>query len=203
LTLPAAAALWVLSDEIIRVLYERGAFTEQNTSVVASILAIYGIGLPGFVPIKALQPGFYAREDTKTPMRFTIVSVILNSGLAISLFPILAERGIATAEAAAGWINTILLFSTLLYRGDLKWEWAMAGRAIRLVIASAAMAGLLVYLSARWSDWLGPGSPLLTQLTALGGLVAIAMIVYFGIAFAIGGADIGLIRRNLKRKPKA
>ena len=80
LTLPAAAALWVLSDEIIRVLYERGAFSQENTTVVAAILAIYGIGLPGFVMIKALQPGFYAREDTRTPMRFTGISVVIKLG---------------------------------------------------------------------------------------------------------------------------
>lgn len=67
LTLPAALAIWVLAPDIIRVLYERGAFTQQNTEVVAGILAIYGIGLPGFVMIKALQPAFYAREDTRTP----------------------------------------------------------------------------------------------------------------------------------------
>ena len=199
LTLPAAAALWVLSDEIVRVLYERGAFTEQNTAVVASILAIYGLGLPGFVLIKALQPGFYAREDTRTPMRFTGVSVVINSALAISLFPFIAERGIATAEAAAGWVNTCLLFATLLRRGDLVWEWALAKRAARLVVASAVMAGVLVYLSDRLSGWLQPETPLLTQVAALGALIAVAMVVYFGLAFAIGGADLGMIRRNLQR----
>lgn len=203
LTLPAAAALWVLSDEIIRVLYERGAFTQENTTVVAAILAIYGIGLPGFVMIKALQPGFYAREDTRTPMRFTGISVVINSALAISLFPILAERGIAIAEAAAGWINTVLLFITLYRRGHLTWEWALFTRTLRLMVAAAIMAVMLVYLSDYWSAWLAPDVSLLHQLTALGGLVAIAMVLYFGIAFAIGGADIGMLRRNLKRKPKA
>ena len=203
LTLPAAAALWVLSDEIIRVLYERGAFTQENTTVVAAILAIYGIGLPGFVMIKALQPGFYAREDTRTPMRFTGISVVINSALAISLFPILAERGIAIAEAAAGWINTVLLFITLHRRGHLTWEWALFTRTLRLMIAAAIMAVVLVYLSDYWSAWLVPNASLLHQLTALGGLVAIAMVVYFSIAFAIGGADIGMLRRNLRRKPKA
>lgn len=203
LTLPAAAALWVLSDEIIRVLYERGAFTQENTTVVAAILAIYGIGLPGFVMIKALQPGFYAREDTRTPMRFTGISVVINSALAISLFPILAERGIAIAEAAAGWINTVLLFVTLHRRGHLTWEWALFTRTLRLMIAAAIMAVMLVYLSDYWSAWLAPDAALFHQLTALGGLVAIAMVVYFGIAFAIGGADIGMLRRNLRRKPKA
>ena len=200
LTLPAAAGLWVLSEPIIRVLYERGAFSAQNTAVVASILAIYGIGLPGFVMIKALQPGFYAREDTRTPMRFTIVSVIVNSALAISLFPILAERGIATAEAVAGWVNTVLLFSTLLWRGDLVWEWSLLRRTLLLMIAAGAMAAGLLYALPHAAPWLAPDVPLLQQVLALGGLIALAVSIYFPVAFLIGGADIGMIRRNLKRR---
>lgn len=203
LTLPAAAGIWILSEAIIRVLYERGAFSADNTAVVASILAIYGLGLPGFVMIKALQPGFYAREDTKTPMRFTIVSVVVNSVLAISLFPIIAERGIATAEAAAGWINTILLFFTLWKRGDLAWEWSFARRTLMLLIATAIMGASLTYAMPYAAPWLTPGSGLLHQLAALFGLIGIAMIIYFGVAFLIGGADFGMIRRNLKRGRRA
>ncbi|SIR13145.1 putative peptidoglycan lipid II flippase [Rhizobium sp. RU35A] len=202
LTLPAAGGLWILSDAIIRVLYERGAFTADNTTVVASILAIYGLGLPGFVMIKALQPGFYAREDTRTPMRFTMISVVINSGLAITLFPLIAERGIATAEAAAGLINTVLLFTTLLRRGDLVWEWALAKRAALLLVATGVMCAALTYALGHASPWLVPGTPLLYKVTALFVLIGIAMIVYFVAAFAIGGADLGMIRRNLKRKPK-
>jgi putative peptidoglycan lipid II flippase len=203
LTLPAAVGLWVLSDAIIRVLYERGAFSAENTTVVAGILAIYGLGLPGFVLIKALQPGFYAREDTRTPMRFTMVSVVVNSALAISLFPLLAERGIATAEAAAGWINTVLLFSTLVWRGDLVWEWQLAKRTALLIVSAAGMGGALVYALPYAAPWLMPGSHLLLQVLALAVLIALAMVVYFGIAFLIGGADLGMIRRNIKRKPKS
>jgi len=203
MTLPAAAGLWVLSEPIIRVLYERGAFSAENTTVVASILAIYGIGLPGFVMIKALQPGFYAREDTRTPMRFTIISVIVNSGLAITLFPILAERGIATAEAAAGWINTILLFSTLLWRGDLVWEWALLRRTLLLIVSAGVMAATLIYALPYASPWLLPQVPLLQQIAALAALIALAVTVYFPVAFLIGGAEIGMIRRNLRRtRPK-
>ena len=202
MTLPAAGGLWVLSDAIIRVLYERGAFSAENTAVVASILAIYGLGLPGFVMIKALQPGFYAREDTKTPMRFTMVSVAVNSGLAITLFPLIAERGIATAEAAAGWLNTVLLFATLVYRGDLKWEWALARRTALLLVATGIMCGALTYALRHAGAWLQPETPLLQQIGALFALIGIAMVVYFSTAFLIGGADLGMIRRNLKRKPK-
>ncbi len=203
LTLPAAGGLWVLSDAIIRVLYERGAFSAENTAVVASILAIYGLGLPGFVMIKALQPGFSAREDTKTPMRFTIVSVVINSTLAITLFPLVAERGIAAAEAAAGWVNTVLLFSTLLYRGHLKWEWALARRTVLLLVSTAVMCAALMFALGHMGHWLSPGTRLVQQVAALFALIGLAMIVYFATAFIIGGADLGMIRRNLKRKPKA
>ncbi|CAN7238852.1 murein biosynthesis integral membrane protein MurJ [Pararhizobium sp. LjRoot238] len=200
LTIPAAFALWVLSDEIIRVLYERGAFHAQNTAIVGSILAIYGIGLPAFVLIKALQPGFYAREDTKTPMRFSVVAVAVNCGLALTLFPRLGAPGIAAAEATAGWISTILLFVTLLRRGHLVWEWALMRRTALLIVSAAVMGGVLYYLRNIFEASLASGASLLTKIGALGLLIAVSMIVYFAVAFLIGGADLGMIRRNLKRK---
>lgn len=203
LTLPAAVALWLLSDDIIRVLYERGAFSENNTALVGSILAIFGLGLPGFVLIKALQPGFYAREDTKSPMRFTGIAVFVNSALSILLFPLLAERGIALAEAVAGWINTVLLLVTLLRRGHLTWEWALARRTGLLLVSSGVMGGVIVYLLHRWEPLLATGSSLVTKTGTLTLLILISMAVYFFVAFLIGGVDVSMIRRNLNRKPPA
>ncbi|WP_075290989.1 murein biosynthesis integral membrane protein MurJ [Pararhizobium arenae] len=200
LTLPAAGALWVISDEIVRVLYERGAFSAETTGTVAATLAIYGLGLPAFVMIKALTPGFFAREDTKTPMRITGLSVAVNCALAVSLFPLFAERGIATAEATSGWLTATLLFVTLVWRGHWNWENALAFRVLRLLIATVIMAVSLNYASIALSDWLAPESPLLIQLTALMMLIGLAMVVYFAIAFLIGGADASMIRRNIKRK---
>lgn len=201
LTLPAAAALWVLSDEIIRVVYERGAFNAGMTETVAGILAIYGLGLPGFVMIKALNPGFFAREDTKTPMRFTMVSVAVNCALALSLFPFFAERGIATAEVVSGWLTTAMLFVTLVRRGHFDMDRAFAFRLVRLVVAAGIMAAVLEYVSIYTAPYITPQSPLLHQVGAVLVLIGIAMVVYFGTAFAIGGASLGMIRRNLKRKP--
>src|SRR5690606_37850010 len=116
LTVPAAAALLVMADEIVRVLYERGAFGEGTTERVGAALAVFGLGLPAFVMIKAFTPGFFAREDTRTHMVFAGVAVAVNVTLALTLFPILAETGIATAESAAGWTNAALLFATLVRR---------------------------------------------------------------------------------------
>jgi putative peptidoglycan lipid II flippase len=203
LTIPAAFALWILSDEIIRVLYERGAFHEQNTAIVGSILAIYGIGLPAFVLIKALQPGFYAREDTKTPMRFSVAAVAVNCAAALALFPRLGAPGIAIAEAAAGWLSTILLFVTLLRRGHLVWEWALMRRTALLIVSAAIMGGVLYYLRDIFAASLSSDASLLTKVATLGLLIAISMVVYFAVAFLIGGADLGMIRRNLKRKAGA
>lgn len=202
LTLPAALAIWVLSPEIIRVLYERGAFTQKNTEIVAGILAIYGIGLPAFVLIKAFQPGFYAREDTKTPMRFTIVSVVVNCALAITLFQVIEERGIATAEAAAGWINALLLGITLWRRGHLVVEWSLIRRAITLLAASIIMAIAVHYGADYFSGWLASGQPLWRKVGALGILIVMAMAIYFPLTFLLGGADLGMLLRNMRRKPK-
>ena len=203
MTLPAAMALWVLSDDIIRVLYERRAFHQENTLIVGSILAIYGLGLPAFVLIKALQPGFYAREDTKTPMRFSGVAVATNCAIALSLFPYMGAPGIAVAEATAGWISTVLLFTTLLRRGHLAWEWGLARRAVLLLVSAGVMTGMIIFLQHRWEPYLASGASLLTKVGTLGLLIAISMPVYFVVAFLIGGADLGMIRRNMNRKPAA
>ncbi len=203
LTLPAAAALWVLSNELIRVVFEHGAFTSAMTANVASTLAIYGLGLPGFVMIKALTPGFFAREDTKTPMRFTMISVAINCALAVSLFPFFTERGIATAATVSGWVTVVLLFVTLVRRGHWVWDKALGRRVIRLLIAATVMAGAVKYAATYFGNYLQPTTPLLTQIPMLLGLIGLAMLVYFTTAFAIGGADLGMLRRSLKRGDRA
>src|SRR4029079_2782847 len=79
LTLPAAAALLVMAEPIVRVLYERGAFAATNsTPIVSAVVSIFGVGWPAFVLIKAFTPGYFAREDTRTPMYFAAISVVIN-----------------------------------------------------------------------------------------------------------------------------
>ena len=78
LTLPAAVALLVIPAPIIAVLFQRGAFTAADTAATAPALAAYAVGLPAFVAIKVLQPGFFAREDTRTPMWYGVVSMVVN-----------------------------------------------------------------------------------------------------------------------------
>jgi putative peptidoglycan lipid II flippase len=199
LTLPAAGALLVMAPEIVRVLYERGAFSPETTRSVASALAIFGHGQPPIVMIKAFTPGFFAREDTRTPMVFAGISVAVNVTLALTLFPHIAEAGIATAESCAGWVNAMLLLATLIRRGHWEGDPGLIRRIPRIVLATAVMAGALQLAIGYADPFLRPQSPLLVQVPALGMLILGGMIIYFGLVFAIGGADMGMIRRNLNR----
>ncbi len=187
----------VIAEPIVRVLYERGAFTHEDTLVVSEVLAIFGIGLPAFVLIKAFTPGFFAREDTRTPMLFAAISVAVNVGLALTLFPSMGAPGIAVASAVSGWTNATLLFGTLLLRGHWGADRPLLARLPRLVLSAALMAGALWWGAGWFEAWLQPQSRFLEQAGALGILVLGAMILYFGLAFGSGGADFGMIRRNV------
>lgn len=136
-------------------------------------------------------------------MRITLLSVVINCVLAVSLFPLFHERGIATAEAVSGWVTALLLFVTLVRRGHWSLEKALVWRVARLLVATVVMAVSLHYASGYFADRLASTAPLYEQVLTLGLLVGLAMLVYFSVAFLIGGADLGMIRRNMKRKAKA
>jgi putative peptidoglycan lipid II flippase len=200
LTLPAAAALLVISEPIVRVLYERGAFAAGNsTPTVAAVLAIFGAGLPAFVLIKAFTPGYFAREDTRTPMYFAAISVLVNMSTALLLFPRLGAPAIAIASAVAGWTNAALLLGILVRRGHWGGDRGLLLRIPRLIAASAIMAGVLLFATDFLGPQLAPSSPLAIQAAALAAMVAIGMAVYLAAALALRGADLGTIRRSLRR----
>lgn len=199
LTLPAAAAFLVMSEPIVRLLFERGQFSADSTHIVAGILGIYGLGLPAFVLIKAFIPGFFAREDTKTPMIFAGVSVVVNVGLAVTLFPILSVRGIAIAEISAGWINAILLLLTLIKRKHWAHEKALTIRMIKLLLSSAIMATALYYAVDFLSYPLSSSASFSYRAGTVFALVLGAMVIYFGLAFALGGIKLNLVKRILRR----
>ncbi|MEZ5782951.1 MAG: murein biosynthesis integral membrane protein MurJ [Rhizobiaceae bacterium] len=207
LTLPAAAALLVMAEPIVRLLYERGQFAaDGSTQTVASILAIFALGLPAFVLIKAFTPGYFAREDTRTPMYFAAISVAINLSIALSIFPSLGAPGIAIASAVAGWVNASMLLGVLIKRGHWGKDAALLSRVPRLLFAAAAMALAIWYVQETVAEpYIASGAPLIAKASAIGSIVVGAMIIYFAVAFGTGGADLGAIRRNMRRKsaPKA
>ena len=190
-----------MAEPIVRVLYARGAFAATGgTPLVASVLAVFGLGLPAFVLTKAFTPGFFAREDTRTPMIFAAISVAINIVTALILFPEIGAPGIAVASAIAGWVNCILLFATLWRRGQWGNDRALLLRIPRLVAAAIVMAVAARYaIDHHLAGWFLPSQPTHVQAVALMGVVLVSMIVYFAIAFGTGGASLGMLRRNLRR----
>ncbi|NDV86401.1 murein biosynthesis integral membrane protein MurJ [Aurantimonas aggregata] len=200
LTLPAAVALFIIPEPIIRVIYERGAFEPSATAAVAAVLGIFALGLPAFVMIKVFSPGYFAREDTRTPMYVTLFSAGINIVLSIVLFGILAERGIAMATTIAGWLNAGLLFAGLYRKGLWEVDRQLVRRSALTLLCSLVMGAALVGAMLELDDWLRPGSPLATQILAIGILVASAMAIYFGLALATGAADRRLLFAVVKRR---
>ena len=135
LTVPAAVALAVVPVEIVKGLFERGAFTPADTPATAYALAIFALGLPSFVLIKVFSPAYFAREDTATPMRYAVVSLTANTLGSIALFflfrrlGLMPHLGIAVATTLGGWLNAGLLYATLVRRGDFVADARLAARA--------------------------------------------------------------------------
>lgn len=192
LTLPAAFAFLAIPELITAGLYERGQFTAQDTANTAIALAIAGLGLPAFVLVKVLAPGFFSREDTRTPMRFALIAVAVNFVVALTLFfGGLGFIGLAIASSLSGWVNAGLLAVTLRARGLLQIDARLVGAVPRLVLASVIMA-LAVWVLAAWlpapvADLLpGVGASIRTLIVLIG--VVGAGIAVFGLASLATGA---------------
>jgi len=201
LTLPATIVFLVMPEPIVRLIYQRGNFDAGSSSVVASILLIYGLGLPAFVLIKAFIPGFFAREDTRTPMIFAAISVLVNITLALSLFPYLSVRGIAMAEITAGWVNAGLLFFTLVKRGHWQGDAHSLRRIPRLVLSALIMGGTL-YLACHmlFVAFLASQATLFTQLITVMLLGIFSLVFYAILTIMTGATSLQEIKTALRRR---
>jgi putative peptidoglycan lipid II flippase len=186
LTLPATVAFLIVPGFLVAGLYEWDAFTRADTNATALALMAYAAGLPAFVLIKVLSPGFFAREDTKTPMRFALASVALNFVLAIALFfGGMGFVGLAIASSLAGWLNTALLALTLRRRKLFHIDARLKARLPRLLGASLIM-GLAVWTLATTRDlW---ATSVIRLLGADLGKLAILFIVIAAGGVAYAGA---------------
>lgn len=192
LTLPAAVALAVAAEPIIRVLFERGAFLPADTAATAPALAAFAFGLPGFVLIKVFQPAFFAREDTKTPMRFAAVNMIVNVIGSLVLFYAFDRLGyhphigIALATSLAGWLNAAFLWAALVRTDEFSADRRLL-RSLPLIILASAIMGAVLWLAlGALAPYLSASAPIYVRFAALAGLVGTGGVVYFGIIMLTG-----------------
>jgi putative peptidoglycan lipid II flippase len=195
LTLPAAVALAVAADPIIRVLFERGAFKAADTLPTAAALAAFSFGLPAFVLIKVLQPAFFAREDTRTPMRYAVWNMVLNVVGSIALFFLfqalgwIPHLGIAIATTLSAWANVYMLWATLSRRGHFAWDDRLR-RNLAMIGLSSTVTGCVV-----WATTLLAG-PYLEASAGVGSRVgALGLVLTAGlVVYALAVQATGVIR---------
>lgn len=197
LTLPAAVALVVIALPLTQVLYQRGAFDAADAHATALVLAIYGAGLPAFVLHKVLQPLYYAREDSRSPFRFAVISMLVNAGIAFGLMPAIGFSAAAWATTVSSWIMAAQLWRGSRRMGDeARFDERMHHRLPRLLAACVVLAAVLA--GGAWAL-----QPALAshgwRYVALGGLITAGMASYFGAGFAFGAfraSDLASLRRR-------
>ncbi|MBK8176408.1 MAG: murein biosynthesis integral membrane protein MurJ [Rhodospirillales bacterium] len=185
LMLPAAAALVVLAAPIIDVLFRRGAFSPADVSETAAALAAFAVGLPALMLVKSLTPGFYAREDTSTPVKIAALSAVVNVAVAAALMGPMKHVGIALAASIANWLNAVLLAVVLYRRGFLRTDARLRARVPRTLLATAAMTGALWGLGRLTEPWLA--GAFVARAAVLAALIA-AGIASFGLFAHMLGA---------------
>jgi putative peptidoglycan lipid II flippase len=197
LTVPAAAALLIVADPIVTVLFQRGAFDAADAAATGAALAAFALGLPAYVLIKALAPGFFAREDTATPVKIAAVSLVVNVALALALMPTLAHVGIALATAVSAWINAGLLAVILYRRGLLEPDRRLVTRLVRISISALLMAGALWLIADALAAPLNQSNP--AGVAALVLLVVAGMAVYGVLAQLLRATSLAEMRAMFRR----
>ena len=196
LTLPAALALGAVSQPIMSVLFERGAFDHHAAIISGQTLMAYAVGLPAFVLIKVLVPGLFARGDTTTPMRWGLASVALNIVLNIAFMQPLQHQGPALAASCAAWFNVVALAVILWRRGYFVPDATLIRHVPRMALASAAMVAALIALQMVAYD----GSTGVFRYLGLAVMVGGGALAYGLVGEVIGAFHIRDLVRSLRRR---
>jgi putative peptidoglycan lipid II flippase len=199
LTLPAAVALAVTAGPIVSALFQGGKFTAEDAATTSLVLSIIVAGLPAYVLIKVLAPGFYARKDMKTPIIIAAVMLAVGVGLNFALIPVMGIAALAFTTALSAWLNALALYVILARRGHFQIEGWLWSRIIRQIIAAAAMA-VALYLVREQLDGFFAGSTG-RRLIGIAALVSVGGAVYFAVAWVIGAMnreDILILLRKKK-----
>ena len=188
LSLPAAAALMVIAEPVISVLFERGAFGPAEVRATSAALAVYAVGIPAYVMVKALAPGYFARGDTATPVKISVGCLVVNLVLNLVLMGPFKHVGIAMATAVSAWLNAGLLAAFLGRRGFLAIDGRLGRRLPRMAAASAGMALVLVLV--HWALQGALAADQVLGVAALVGLVAAGFAAYAVLALILGAATV-------------
>ena len=184
LTLPAALALAILGVPLISTLFQHGAFTATDVLRTREALVAYSVGLTGLILVKVLAPGFYAKQDIRTPVRIALITLALTQVLNLVLIGWLRHAGLALAIGIASCANAALLWRGLLKRGSYQPSPGWLAFTLKISIALAVMGALLWFTSGHETDWLQ--ATFATRITRLTMLVGGGILSYFTTLWLLG-----------------
>ncbi|MDF1657046.1 MAG: murein biosynthesis integral membrane protein MurJ [Verrucomicrobiales bacterium] len=202
-SMPAVAAMLVIPVPIMHALFVGGEFTAEAAREAGWVLAAFALGTPAYVLAKVLQPAFFAREDTKTPMRFTVISTVVNLILVYPMFRWLGPMGCALATSIAGWVNVTLLWGGLRGADFMQMMPGFLSRVARIVFASVMM-GVGIWYAAEWvKPWIMTDGFFMRRVTVLLALVVAGAFLYFASVFATRVYTVSELKSRLRRTPRA
>ena len=207
LALPAAAALFVMPDTLISTLFERGAFTADDTAIAAHVLMGYAIGLPAYIAVKVFSTAYWSQQDTMSPVKISIITTGLNICLSLILIWPFGVAGIAISTGLMGWFQL-----ALLYRGlNKKWPNAQArgpnqhdalqfdlrfkSVIFKIIFSAFVMASILLVVDNYLADYMQEGE--IVRMAKLAALVLLGLIVYSLSVITTGAVKIDELKRYI------
>lgn len=191
LGVPSAAGLMLLGGPLVATIFGHGHFSDTDVRMTTYVVWAYGLGFMGFSLVKVLVPGFYARQETRLPVRYAVAGLV--AGMAASLGLFLLARALhwpaahvvfALSTSLTSWINSVLLFRRLRADGVYQAQPGWGGFALRLGLATAAMTAVVLPLAGPLDAWLSAES--WHRVLRLSVVIAAAVLVYFGVLGACG-----------------
>jgi putative peptidoglycan lipid II flippase len=203
LNVPATLGLIVLATPIVRIIFERGAFTPADTAATASALQFYGFGLLGYSVVRIVSPAFYALGRARTPVQVSVATVLFNAALNIVLAQVLGYRGLALGTSIAALFNATLLLTLLRRHLEGLEGRRVAASMLKISVASTLMAATALALDA-WMPALVPGGGFVPQAIRLAASIGGAGIVLAVSAHALHISEfrrgMALVTRRFSRK---
>jgi len=184
IAVPATVALFILAIPLITTIFQYGKFTEHSAVMSALALQAFSVGICGFIFVKVLAPGFFARQDTQTPMKIGVISVVVNVVFSIVLVDSMQHTGLALAISIAAWVNAFLLFATLVYRKVYTPQSGWVFFLFRVCIAVLAMGACLWCFDYSNEVWFARS--LLERFAHLSLVVIAGAVSYFATLFVLG-----------------
>ena len=185
LALPSAVALLVFAKPLVAVLYHYGRFSPHDVQQTVLALSCYGVGLLGLVGVKVLAPGFYAKQDIRTPVRIAIAVLALTQVFNLLTVPWLGHAGLALSIALGSLVNALWLLLGLRRAGRYQPSKGWMGFALRVVCATALL-GLGLWWAAQHLDWIGWRHQPWLRIGAMAACLVGAAVLYFGTLLATG-----------------